>query len=301
MIKKSLCLLLVITLFCMCLYGCAPENDPVDGDLNSGSTSGSVVPDVPVTPDSSGTQEPSEPSEPDGKYFTVTINLNDGSAPTYYKVKIGEAFNRPSPPRYGNNVFLGWYSRGAEYDFSSSVTSDLVIDAVWEKVYSDSLYRVNGDYEKINNGYKSVGGSLIMANTNQDFNCGSIEVTVNSPSKSDSGIIVCLNNNGSSTFWESGVSYYFFFVNIDGNAYLGKINNGIWSAKKVVPISDYVQGADYTLKVELNGTDLYCYVDGQLYISFSEYRFLSGGGFGIRTGTSGVSFTDFKVNGTTCR
>ncbi len=301
MIKKSFCLLLVFAILCLCLCGCAPDEGPLDGDPSSGAPSGAVTPSGSVNPDSSGTQEPTQPTEPEEDYHTVTVNLNDGSTPTDYRVKVGETFKQPSTPLYGNNVFLGWFSRGTEYDFSSPVTSDLVINALWEKVYSNSLYRACGGYDTITDGYKSIGGSLIMANTNQDFDCGTIEVTVNSPSKSDSGIIVCLNNNGRTTFWESGVSYYFFFVNLDGNAYLGKVDNGSWSAKKVVPIANYVQGADYTLKVELNGTDLYCYVNGQLYIAFSEYRFLSGGGFGIRTGASNVSFTDFKIDGKTSR
>lgn len=227
----------------------------------------------------------------------VKINENNGSEIKEYLVKKDGVIKKPENPVFDDNVFLGWFANGEEFNFSKPITENLEITALWEKVYDDNLSLINGEIVTLENGYKSCGGEMILANVDEDFDRGTIEVTVNSPDASDSGIIVCLENNGNASFWENGVSYYFFFINIEGNAYLGKVDNGSWTAEKVVPIENYNAENEYTLKVTLNGTDLYCYVNEKLYIAFSEYNFLKGSGYGVRTATQNVSFTNFSVSG----
>lgn len=230
--------------------------------------------------------------------FVVTLNENNGSQLKEYQVIENELFQEPgSNPVFDNNIFLGWYSDGEEYDFSKPVTQNIEIIALWEKVYDGGLSLSYGESEQIENGYKSSGQRTLLSNVTEDFDEGTIQVTLSSPTASDSGIIVYLNSNSNTTFWEINVSYYFFFINVEGSAYLGKVNNGTWTAERVVPIKDFNQGAEYVLKVVLNGTDLYCYVNGELYIAFSEYNFLTGGGFGLRAGAENVSFTNFSVSG----
>lgn len=230
--------------------------------------------------------------------FVVTLNENNGSQLKEYQVIENELFQKPDGnPVFDNNIFLGWYSNGEEYDFSKPVTQDLEIVALWEKVYDNGLSLYFGEVEQIENGYKSSSQNALLANVNEDFDRGTIQLKLSSPTASDSGIIVCLNSNSNANFWEINVSYYFFFINVEGNAYLGKVNNGTWTAERVVPIKNFNQEAEYVLKVVLNGTDLYCYVNGELYIAFSEYNFLTGGGFGVRAGAENVSFTNFSVSG----
>ena len=285
--KKLIFMLLVV---CLTLGGCltvSPEDGNALNDLKNAATGINAV-NVNKTPLAGEKTE---------DFVYVTLNLNNGTAEKIYQVKKGECFAQPEAPSYGEHTFLGWFSGGKQYDFSALVTQNITIQALWEKVYSSELYVAMGRPTSIENGFVSSSGANILANTSQEFDRGSIEVTVSSQTPSDSGIIFCVENNGMSSFWEYNVSYYFFFVNIEGFAYLGKVNHGKWTALKVLPIENFIQGESYTIKVILNGTDIYCYVNGSLYIGYSEYRFLTGGGFGLRTGTAGVTFTDFKVNG----
>lgn len=289
-------LTLVVLLLCFTLGGCA------QGSLSNGEAEELIN---GLTQEVTGIDMADKKNEDNlllnsqesAEYVYVSLILNNGSLEKIYQVKRGEAFAQPTTPTFGEHIFLGWFSDGKEYDFSAPVTKNITIQALWEKVYSSDLYIAMGAPTVKENGFVSGNGANILANTTQGFDRGSIEVTVSSSTPSDSGIIFCLENNGSSTFWESNVSYYFFFVNIEGSAYLGKVDNGKWSALKVLPIDGFVQGESYTIKVILNGTDIYCYVNGELYIGYSEIRFLTGGGFGLRTGAAGVSFTNFKVSG----
>jgi hypothetical protein len=286
-LKKLTFILLILRLtFGGCL-SIAPEDAGVISELNQQVTGIPAV-DNNVKPLAGAVST---------EYVYVTLNLNNGSIERSYQVKKGSTFAQPETPSYGENIFLGWFSGGKQYDFSAPVTQDITIQALWEKVYTSDLYVAMGAPTAISNGFASSNGANILVNTSQRFDRGSIEVTVSSSLPSDSGIIFCVENNGASSFWEHNVSYYFFFVSIEGHAYLGKVNNGKWSALKTLPIANFSQGDSYTIKVILNGTDIYCYVNGELYFGYSEIRFLTGGGFGLRTGTGSVAFTDFKVNG----
>ena len=278
----------VLLILCLTLGGCltANPNSALD-DLNNAVTGVNTV-NVGKTPLAGEKTE---------ELVYVTLDLNNGSVVKVYQIKRGESFAQPETPSYGEHIFLGWFSGGKQYDFSAPVTQNITVQALWEKVYSSDLYVAMGRPTSIENGFVSSSGANILANTSQGFDRGSVEVTVNSPSSSDSGIIFCVENNGMSSFWEYNVSYYFFFISLEGHAYLGKVNQGKWAALKTIPIENFDRSQSYTIKVILNGTDIYCYVNGELYIGYSEIRFLTGGGFGLRTGTAGVTFTDFKVNG----
>ena len=63
--------------------------------------------------------------------FTVTFNTNGGSSISTKKVKINSTVSQPVPPTKYNNVFNYWTLNGVEYDFSTPVTSDITLDAVW--------------------------------------------------------------------------------------------------------------------------------------------------------------------------
>lgn len=88
----------------------------------------------------------------------------------------------------------------------------------------------------------SVEGNSLALNKAQEFTSGTIQLTVNLAGiKSDSGIVFGLEDNGSSEFWEKGVSYYFYFVSIDGLAYLGKVANGAWQICSTSTLKGFIQ------------------------------------------------------------
>lgn len=65
---------------------------------------------------------------PEATYHTVTINGQEVQA------KDGETIAQPADPVKEGYKFVGWYAGDEEYDFSRLVTSDLVIEARFEKV-----------------------------------------------------------------------------------------------------------------------------------------------------------------------
>ncbi len=66
--------------------------------------------------------------------YTVTFDSNGGTAIASQQIDDGGTIDEPTEPQFGGYTFKGWYYNGAEYDFSSVVTSDMTLSAVWEKI-----------------------------------------------------------------------------------------------------------------------------------------------------------------------
>lgn len=233
------------------------------------------------------------------KYNYITLELSNGKSPIVLQTESGTPAQKPADPVYGNNRFLGWYFQGCEYDWSSPVKEDFTVIALWEKVYTDlNMRSVSGKMKESDGILISQTANTLYVCENADFDRGSIEVTLQASTSSDNGIVLCLSaDSDASWYWEQDVSYYFFFVSRDGYAYLGKVDHGTWSALKVLPLNDYKLNNAYTLKAELDGTDIRCYVDNELYILYSEMNFLTGRGIGIRAGAPEVTFSQLNITG----
>ncbi|MBR4521303.1 MAG: InlB B-repeat-containing protein, partial [Paludibacteraceae bacterium] len=63
--------------------------------------------------------------------YTVTFNSNDGSAVASQSVFEGTTATEPSAPTKAGYEFVKWQLSGADYDFSSAVTGNITLDAVW--------------------------------------------------------------------------------------------------------------------------------------------------------------------------
>lgn len=102
---------------------------------------------------SGGGYIPSAPS----KKFTVTFDLNDGSASIYRTVTVSsnETVSAPTPnPERNLYAFTGWYMEPAtetQYDFSAPVVSDMTLYAGWgdPNRSTDSLYAATDETETI--------------------------------------------------------------------------------------------------------------------------------------------------------
>ena len=270
---------------CICFVGC-------------GQTSASD--DIEKPPSTQTPNDPNEPERPDlpqSVYYTLTLIYGNGAENGRIVVEEGHTPDIPAEPEFGPHKFLGWYSEGEPYDWTTPVMRDIEITALWEKAYGGEMHTVYGSFETVDGAYRSRTANSLMVNEEDGFDRGTIEVSVTAGTASDNGIVLCLTGNGTNTFWESDVSYYLFFLSRDGTAYLGKVDHGKWLALKVVALSDYDVSQTYVLKTVLNGTDISCYVDGKLYIRYSERAFLTGTGYGLRAGAAGVVFSDFKISG----
>ncbi len=65
--------------------------------------------------------------------FTVILDVRIGEGLPVQEVRVGQTVAKPEDPTYEGYTFVGWFVDGEEYDFSSPVTSDLEIVAVWEE------------------------------------------------------------------------------------------------------------------------------------------------------------------------
>jgi len=65
--------------------------------------------------------------------YTVVFNTEGGNAITTQTIESGKVATKPQDPTREGFTFKGWYYNNKEYDFSSKVTSNIVLTAKWEK------------------------------------------------------------------------------------------------------------------------------------------------------------------------
>lgn len=153
-----------------------------------------------------------------------------------------------------------------------------------------------GDYEKDGDGYSSTSGNAILTLTDKTMAYGTFSATLTKNGAADDGIIFGLSENGLNSYWESGVSYYFFFISNRGTGYLGKVNNGTWKwLGESATVAGYNGKGTYGLRVTRDVSSIKCYVDGVLCVDYSDLSPLTGSGVGLRAGASGVKYDGISV------
>ncbi len=152
----------------------------------------------------------------------------------------------------------------------------------------------NGSFASATNGLKSSAANSIAQRNNAQFKYGTLSVRVNmGGNASDCGLVFGLSSTASS-FWEgAGTSYYFLFISSSGALCLGRTANGVWSSSGWEQISGFSASAGYTIKVVRDDTTVYAYVNNVLRITFADASPLTGTGYGVRAGSSGVTFDNF--------
>ncbi len=66
--------------------------------------------------------------------YTVTFDVQGGSAVDPQTVEEGAQATKPADPTKAGYVFKGWLLNSAAYDFTTPVTSDIILVASWEEV-----------------------------------------------------------------------------------------------------------------------------------------------------------------------
>ena len=107
--------------------------------------------------------------------YTVTFNLNyDGSTDTTQSVTSGNAVSEPEVPTRDGYAFVGWYKEAEctnEYNFSTSVTADIILYAKWtEETASDTVYT---DFATLKNAI----GAVAAGSSGTFYVSGGIEST----------------------------------------------------------------------------------------------------------------------------
>ena len=198
--------------------------------------------------------------------------------------------------KYYDGTGYGVRAGSKNIEYSNIKTSKEILGAT-ETL--DGYYIANGSFKNQNGAIVSTTGNAIAEKQDGEFVYGTLEATMcTNGGTADNGIIFSLTSNETHSYWESDVSYYFFFINFSGGAYLGKVDYGSWTACQYATINGYNPNNTYTLKVEKDDTSISCYINNVLYFTHGEDFLLEGTGYGIRAGGNNVSFTNISCQST---
>ncbi len=129
------------------------------------------------------------------------------------------------------------------------------------------------------------------------FSYGTLSADVQA-NGSDSGIVFGLDTTTyKDSFWEGlGISYYFYFVSVDGFIYLGKTVDTNWYALMVTSISDFSSESTYNVKIVYKGNRILCFLDDVYVGNYSDSSPLDGTSWGIRAGSSGAVISNINIS-----
>lgn len=83
-----------------------------------------------------------------GKKYTVTFDTDGGNNIGSVEIKSGSVLDKPVNPNKEGYTFVRWELNGVEYDFSSKVTTDITLKAIWEeKTTTEDVYNITLDID----------------------------------------------------------------------------------------------------------------------------------------------------------
>ena len=179
-------------------------------------------------------------------------------------------------------------------------------DVLAEAIIYDGQYNSysikHGSYKYENSKYIAENDSIAVSNTLSMSN-GTLSTTMKkSMANEDSGIIfgVTYKENELDRYWEAdGVSYYYFFVNVNNCAYLAKSDNGQWKQLgRVEGINGYNADGEYPLSVSFENGLISCFVGNECLIKYQDSNPLTGTGVGYRAQKAGTYYSALTVSDT---
>lgn len=156
----------------------------------------------------------------------------------------------------------------------------------------------SGNFTAENGGYRSAAQNSLLCLRDKKLAYGTFEANITKCGAADDGIIFGLSENGMRSYWEQGVSYYFFFISSRGTAYLGKVHDGTWKWLGESAVAGYTDRGTYALKIERDVTGINCYVNDALCVSYRDAAPLTGTCVGLRAGADGVRYGGISVRET---
>ena len=81
------------------------------------------------------------------KSYTITYDTNGGNLITSDIVKEGEKINKPTTPTKEGYTFVRWEYLNTEYDFTTPVTGDMTLKAIWEENKPEVKYVISFEVE----------------------------------------------------------------------------------------------------------------------------------------------------------
>ena len=225
--------------------------------------------------------------------YTATFKV-DGEKVDEVSYTIENYFEKEIPEVPSKTHYIGRWS--PEVDFS------LLEDREYNAVYDLDFKMKSGNFT-YDNQYVASSDNSLAVNKIVTMANGTLSTNMKkSTGAEDSGIIfgVTYSGNELDSYWEgNGVSYYFFFVNVNNCAYLAKSDNGAWMQLGKVPgISGYNADSEYPLSVSFENGYISCFVGEACVIKHKDNNPLTGTQVGFRAQKAGTTYTDLVVSET---
>ncbi|MDE7095683.1 MAG: InlB B-repeat-containing protein, partial [Anaeroplasmataceae bacterium] len=81
---------------------------------------------------------------PAKEYWTVTIDLNDGTDPTTQQVEKGQKLTGVAEPTREGYEFTGWKANDADWTMDEAITANITIVAQWTEITYSITYNMHG-------------------------------------------------------------------------------------------------------------------------------------------------------------
>ncbi len=99
---------------------------------------------LPTACNSDNKQPESQPDTPEVQRQEFTVTFRNGDNVTREQVESGATVTRPNNPSKDGHRFLGWYLNNIEYDFTTPITGNLVLEAKWVLKTYQVTFNTNG-------------------------------------------------------------------------------------------------------------------------------------------------------------
>ena len=225
--------------------------------------------------------------------YTATFKV-DGEKVDEVSYTIENYFEKEIPEVPSKTHYIGRWS--PEVDFS------LLEDREYNAVYDLDFKMKSGNFT-YDNQYVASSDNSLAVNKIVTMANGTLSTNMKkSTGAEDSGIIfgVTYSGNELDSYWEgNGVSYYFFFININNCAYLAKSDNGEWKQLgRVEQVLNYNEESEYPLSVSFENGYISCFVGEECLIKYKDSNPLTGTQVGFRAQKAGTTYTDLVVSET---
>ena len=227
--------------------------------------------------------------------ITYTATFMNGSEPvgevTY---TIEDYMDKEAPEVPTKDHYIGRWSPEVDFAILESREYNAVYDL--DLATKSGAFTYNDKYSATSDGSLAVSKTVTMTNGTLSTNM------MKSTGSEDSGIVfgVTYSDSELDNYWEGeGVSYYFFFVNINNCAYLAKSDNGVWKQLgRVEGIVNYNEESEYPLSVSFENGYIRCFVGDDCLIKYEDSNPLTGTQVGFRAQKAGTTYTDLVVSDT---
>ena len=268
--KKFLCLLFLLSLL-LVVSACGNKN--TDPATNEPTTEEQLPP-------STGGDKPSDEAPVVKK---VTFKA-DGVVVDEIEYTVGVTTSITEPEVPAKEHYVGTWEN---YTLGSD---DIVVNARYEI----DLAVKGGAMDYVDGNYISTTANTIARIPGMEFTHGTLSVDLlKSRAAEDSGVIFGLSDSDLDRYWEDdGVSYYFFFINVNGAAYLAKSVNGAWiQLGAVVNVTSLNEEDVYPISISMDNGLIKCFVGGECMIKHEDKNPLTGTGVGYRLQESGTKIS----------